>query len=304
MNKKELMDRIKEAIPDISFQVVTKNNGVRKLACRIPVGDESGIRVTPLIYVDDILSSGGTIENVIEFINAIRVNPETNEISSAIQTVDRDYILENCFVRLINREWNSEQLKNSVYLPYLDLAVVARIEIESPSTQIVSGSITRDMCEGLGIDPNDILFMAIERTKETGGFTIRTLTEVLGCAVDPGGDDYLYVGSNKNIHNGAVLLYYTDILGEFADKIESNLFIAGSSIHELMIMPEKKCFNPNDFRDILKTVNDKEQAITKEEVLSNNLYKFDRSTREVMIFEEGKEQCCTACLSNVRIANR
>lgn len=283
MNKNEIMDRIKEAIPDISFQVVTKNNGIKKLACNVPVNSNGESKVNQLLYVDDILSNDGTIDDVIHIIKMVKGNPEYESITEFLNTVDKDYIMNNCFIRIVNREWNSDRLNDAVYLPYLDLAIMVRIAIESRSDHMISTTATHSICEAFGIDQNDLMFRAIERTKDISDFKIVSLTDLLKIPLQGAP---LYVGIGNNRYSGAEILYYTDILKEFADKMDSDLLIVGSSIHEIMIMLEKSGISSTDFRDILRHCNNDENVVSKEEVLSNNLYKFDRKLREVVIFEE------------------
>lgn len=56
-------------------------------------------------------------------------------------------------------------------------------------------------------------------------------------------DCQLYVLTNDCRINGAACMLYENVLKDFADSIESNLYILPSSIHEVIILPKFAMFN-------------------------------------------------------------
>jgi hypothetical protein len=80
----------------------------------------------------------------------------------------------------------------------------------------------------------------------------------------------MYILSNEKGIHGASSLLYMDVIREFAELLNSDLFILPSSIHEIILMPVK---NPNDkekLQRMVKEVND--ILVPLEEVLSDNVY--------------------------------
>lgn len=66
-----------------------------------------------------------------------------------------------------------------------------------------------------------------------------------------------------------------------ADKLDSDLYIIPSSIHECLILPEQEDICGDDLKKLVRTVNDTEVA--DDEILSYNIYKYSRAGRSVTI---------------------
>ena len=89
----------------------------------------------------------------------------------------------------------------------------------------------------------------------------------------------MYVLSNSTRLYGAGAILYDDILKEFADKKQSNLFILPSSVHEVIIIPDKDHITKTKLQGMVKEVN--ETQVAEQEVLSDSVYYFDRNTNKI-----------------------
>ena len=85
-------------------------------------------------------------------------------------------------------------------------------------------------------------------------------------------------------------MLYPETLEEFADKNEANIFVIPSSIHEVILIPDKEndeqgseewIRKTSELRNIICMVNREE--VSADEVLSDNLYYFDRSQKKIKI---------------------
>ena len=99
------------------------------------------------------------------------------------------------------------------------------------------------------------------------------------------GGSEIYVASNKKRLFGANCLMNGAILQELAGRTGCSLIIFPSSIHELVIIPQKDgsedCMNPVDVQAINIT------KVPRDEWLSNSIYRYDRGRQEVSIYKEG-----------------
>lgn len=283
LNREEVINYLKGLNNDISFRVVTKNNGVKKLACIIP-SEKDGNKFSAVVYIDDILKRVKSLDHV-KMVYEAAIKAVTDISFNRIESIiDRDYILNNSFVQLINREMNEEILANAVWRPFLDLAIVARVKCFKTDSAINSTIITKDICSLLGLDHDELINTALKEVKEADDFRVFSMAELLG-GPSSSNNTLLKTASRLNHPNGATVLLRTDILKDLADRLNSDLMIAGSSTDEIMIFPYGRGIDEKDFLDILRDVNNDENAVEKDKILTNNLYHFDRNTSTLSIVE-------------------
>ena len=85
----------------------------------------------------------------------------------------------------------------------------------------------------------------------------------------------MFVLTNESRLNGASCMLYDNVLKEFADSVESDLYILPSSIHEVILLPKREIYNINDLKSMVHEVNAEEVA--PDEVLSDQVYTYDRA---------------------------
>ena len=99
----------------------------------------------------------------------------------------------------------------------------------------------------------------------------------------------IYVLSNESGMYGAGTIFYPDVLKEIADNMETDLFIITSSVHEALIIPNPNCnVDVEELREMIKEVN--ETAVKDEEVLSDNLYMYDRDSDRLLAVGGGVQE--------------
>lgn len=102
-------------------------------------------------------------------------------------------------------------------------------------------------------------------------------------------EDIMYVLYNKMQVYGAAYLFDEKTMATVAEKLQGNLYIIPSSIHELMIVPESAALSPDDLRSSLMVGN--QATVTPEELLSDEIYYYNRKAGTVEIIPEaGIEQ--------------
>ena len=94
-------------------------------------------------------------------------------------------------------------------------------------------------------------------------------------------DDDMLVLSNRQCNLGAHVMLYQDELLSFANKLNSDLYIIPSSIHELLVRPLSSGFSADMLKFTISSVND--ECVSPNEFLSNNLYLFSKDTGEITI---------------------
>lgn len=91
-------------------------------------------------------------------------------------------------------------------------------------------------------------------------------------------DEPMYILTNEEKMQGAGLMLCDEVLNEVRKKI-GNFWIAPSSIHELVIIPQKFC--PFEKEEIVNMVTDiNGSVVDRDERLSNNAFFFDGRIHE------------------------
>ena len=84
----------------------------------------------------------------------------------------------------------------------------------------------------------------------------------------------LFILSNQSGINGAICMLYEGVLKEFAEKIDTDLLILPSSIHEVLIHRYGEDLDVEVFKNMVRSVN--ENDVPKEDILSNSVYVYTR----------------------------
>ena len=84
----------------------------------------------------------------------------------------------------------------------------------------------------------------------------------------------MYVLSNKTGLNGASAMLYNGLIEQFAEKVNSNLYILPSSIHEVILMPYNEEYEIEELKKMVKEINSTQ--VPKGDVLSDSVYIYQR----------------------------
>ena len=71
---------------------------------------------------------------------------------------------------------------------------------------------------------------------------------------------------------------------KFAEKKDCNLFILPSSVHEVLLLPDRGKEDSKMLMDMVRKINREE--VSEEEILSDSVYYYDREKKEIRVLEE------------------
>ena len=84
----------------------------------------------------------------------------------------------------------------------------------------------------------------------------------------------MYVLTNEKRINGAGTMFYDGLLKKFADKIEKDLIIIPSSVHEVILIPKDNEISDEEINEMIGEVNENELETV--EILLNHMYLYCR----------------------------
>lgn len=261
-------------------QRVSKNNQVSMIGLSIGRKDN---HLQPILYLEPYYHSyfkGKELERILCEIGAAYEEYESGFYLEPEKIKSYEYIRGHLFFRLVNYEKNKEQLKDCPYERIEDLAVTYRWIAYRNRDGMASAVIRQRDLQLWGISEEQMKEDAIANTYKIFPPTIRKIQSVIPIHVEEG-DIPIFVLSNGDYMNGASAMIYKGILKDFADHMESNLYILPSSIHEVILLLEEDTDDVNDLFRMVEETN--RTVVDQEEVLSDSVYYYDREKDKITI---------------------
>lgn len=186
-------------------------------------------------------------------------------------------------LRLVNKEGNTEYLKERVYKEYLDFAAVFMVRAAEFKTGRALIPVTKKMLMEWEVTIDGLWEAALENLEEE-----ECIIEDIG-AVLPGdirgrGEDAkIYMCMTLNSSGGAEAILKRGLLKEFAGEYKEQVYILPRSVRETMLV----LYDGKDAGEILRgmmlEINERRKKYAPEEWLSDSVYYYDRERDEVRI---------------------
>jgi len=230
-----------------------------------------------------------------------------------------DKVHKKIYYKLINAGKNKELLNEVPYIPYLDLAIVFYYDCSNELFGNAAILIKNSHLKMWGVDVYELYKEAVVNTPKNNPYEIKTMEEVMkeiliadmkgeleramkketGSESIPLSDECMnrlagqmlrqmddtenqtpmYVLSNTDRVHGAACILYGHLLEDFSKKINDNLYVLPSSVHEMIIIPASFAGKTSELKMMVEEIN--ETQVEEEEVLSNSVYFFNRSTKKL-----------------------
>jgi hypothetical protein len=306
--KKEIIKSLEKRFPDCVIEEIKKEkiNTTLEGLCIKKKGVQNSI--TPIVYVDymyEAYMNGAQVEDIVEGV----YNSVNNEV--VIKSIKKDFFNEenllnnirnNAILCLVNREQNKKRLSDWVNRDFLDLSIIYRLVIKMDNGGMQNTIITQRMIEHCGITEKELFECAVNNTKRLLPSNISTMKEVL-CKTLFEGEDFpdeieedfmgimpyisegydMYVITNKANIYGATAMLFEEVFFELAEKLDSNLYILPSSVHDVIAISDtsEACNGADSLAQIVYEINNEHVSVN--ERLSNQVYYYDRDLREVSL---------------------
>lgn len=272
----------------VTVQEIIKNNNTRLDGLTIL---SNQLNISPTIYLNYYYNQYQKGKSLDEIYQDILLTYEENKPTDCIDIsffTDYEKVKGHIVFKLINFERNHELLDNVPHYRYLDLAIVFNCLLESGTTGSATILIHNHHLAFWHITKDDLYALAMENTPKLLAYDLKNMTEVLkgllktefSSSFDSSSKDFpMYVLSNRSKLNGSGCILYKNLLSDFSRKLNSDLYILPSSIHEVLIIPAKKAASAEELSDMVKEVN--ATQLSNEEILSDHVYYFCRETSKL-----------------------
>lgn len=291
--KEQLTKEIKSILCNeeikIEYRTVIKNNDVKLQSIIIRSKKQP---VSPNIYIDDILldlSSDNSQEKIesaaYKIINVYSdaMQSKGNNFNNTITTEFlKSRLYTHSYIDIVNKEKNKQRLQNCPYIEYLDLAIVYKICIDTSDDGNATILITNNMLESFKISKEELHKIALVNSEKENIITKsmrQVILEITGF-MDIGDNFPMYVIGNDTTL-GVNMLYTYKGIKELADKLESDLIILPSSIHEIIAIEYDDCLTVIDLKEMVSSINI--EKVPEDEVLSDSVYVYRRENEYIEI---------------------
>ena len=297
MNIKEFSEKLKQEVETIlgeEFRIeealISKNNGVMLDALVIKAPD---MNIAPTIYLKSYYESYEEGEDIRSCVHRLvedyhRSVPEGTFDVSFYENYEN--VKKGLSYKLISAGRNSELLKEIPNVPFLDLAIVFYYAFEEEGLPEGTILIKNKHMEMWGVSTEQLMRDARVNAPKSLPGVCTDMCSVLdriypGKAEEifPEGEimPTLYVLSNSRMINGAAVILYPDLLRELSDKLNSNLYIIPSSVHEVICLAKETDDDEMSLKEMIRSVN--KTQLEPQDVLSDSLYIYERDTDKILI---------------------
>lgn len=267
----------------IVIQQVTKNNGIVYDGLFIvdPI-----LNVSPTIYLNPYYHrylNGVSLEDIYaDILMTYQTNLPKQDFDISVFT-DFSKARHRIVMKLISRKRNEALLQDIPYIPYMDLAIVFVCTVTDFLNEYATILIHKEHLKLWNIEPEELYQLAMINSPKLLPYhmeSMETLLNKISCQTFPFLElPQIYILTNHLKIHGASCMIYPGLLGIIAQKLDSNLIIIPSSIHEVLIIPEK-C-NPEEytldsFEEIIQEVNDTQ--LSDDEILGDHAYLYNKDT--------------------------
>ncbi len=300
MNYEEFLDYVKESVSrfmggeyTVTLNKVMKNNGLELTGLVIMKKQQMA---APTIYLDDFYEQynlGREMKEIFEEI--IEIYDENCHKFNMDFTFFMDYhqVKDRVMYKLLNYEQNRQLLEEVPYRRFLDLAVVFYVEINHDDLGYGSVLIHNNHLDVWNITEKELYEAARENTPKRLKYQFSSMEgivdelfgtilhqDILESEDTPGHD--MYVLTNCNMLFGASCMMYEGLIRKISEKLDCNLYILPSSIHELIIIPQDGfAESKKELCALVRYVN--ENQVEQVDRLSDCVYEYIREKDEICI---------------------
>ena len=252
--------------------------------------------VSPVINTEDMYKEyicGRSLDSIINRIDYI-YEMYLKEDFRDIHKINAENAEQCVFYRLINYDMNREMLDSVPHIRFLDLAIIFHYLYNINEDSIQSIRINNKMIDDWQCTAEQLMEMAERNTPVLFPGKLDTMKNVIESLMEREFEEFLsdeeiaerkemYVLSNNQASNGATAILYSNKIKEVSELYQQDIVIIPSSIHEVILLPVKEKEEAVNLHELVENVN--KEHVAKEEVLSDNVYFYDRQKDKLEIFD-------------------
>lgn len=303
------MQNMMEGEAEVSLQDIVKNNGVVLTGLTFT---RKNINISPTIYLEDFYEKyeqGKVLEDIMQEIKEIYERSKLEKDMNMEFFTNYDRAKQKIVYKLIHYDKNREHLKELPHRKFYDLAIVYYYLVDMEEFNNASILIHNKHMENWGVKEDELYRMACVNSPKLLQPKFRGMMDILKELAEEvymykgtmdifnsDGTDIIrefemeiskekdetgmYVLGNLSGLYGAAVILYPNVLEQCADCFESSFYILPSSVHEVILVPDKGQISGEKLREMVCEVN--ETQLEEQDFLSNSVYYFNAQTKGIV----------------------
>ena len=270
---------------EYQLKTMYKNNGIKADVIIISKAGESVGKTFAINYDgadghDEIYNKAWYI--VDDYEKSINVDKNINiDINESLEwKMSKDLVT----FMLVNLKANKERLEHMPHVILSDLAMIFKISIQTEEG-ILTTWVDNDLLAEWDIDINELPEIARQNTMKRHPAIMVALDDIIE-SINPkfkshkrvSGMD-LYFLTNRQLIDGAAVVFYVGLLKNVADYLDSDLILIPSCIHGIIAVKKDDDVDYTFLQCMLIDIN--KNKLPLEDVLSNNLYEYTRQDDKI-----------------------
>ena len=195
---------------------------------------------------------------------------------------DDNLVREQIVLRLMGREGLRNFPDDVVKYSFLDLTCLFSMIVEDPGGD---GMWLGTLRSGAPQLKSAALPQLFTEAVQNSALRLPPVLKGIGDFISPGeitGEDIdnFYVLTNNRFMFGASAILYPGLLRDVAERLQDDLLLLPSSVHEFLLLP-KRDHDPHELQKVVFTIN--RTQVPDKEVLSDSVYCYSRADDTVRI---------------------
>ncbi len=303
--KENIVADIKDYLPEeyadakVQIQDVVKNNDRQLSGLTIRTEDNN---IAPTIYLEDFYKQyqdGADFGDIVQKLADLRVSHEISKGFDTSRITDIDQVKDHIVCKILNADMNKDYLDNKPHTMVEDLAVFYAVDLGGDHTGHMSAPITYGLLEQYGISQDELHQIAMDNLSNSD-IEFRSMRDMLVDMMFPDGIDEndprafmlppeeetptMFVLTNADKINGATCILDTKTMEDISEKIGGDFYIIPSSLHEVIILPDRPDIDKDTLEHMVHDVNAGEVA--PEDRLSDHVYMYDSVEKEIVLADK------------------
>ena len=214
-----------------------------------------------------------------------------------LRILDYEQVKEHLTLRLVNYEKNREILDDLIYRPFLDLALTCRVICPAEENVLRTTAVSYALLDRWGVTEEEVFSQAIDCVRRREPAILRPLRDILtnmdADEVSTSRESDLYILTTRTGISGACALLTSASVEILAERLERDILVLPSSIHEMLLLPDWGEWETSALRKIVKDIN--RNVVAEEDYLSDNVYRYRLADHEFVI---EREAACAETLAD------
>ena len=272
-------------------------NKVNRVMDGITLIDHSAEKnISPTIYINNMYDHYLHTENLQKVLQDAAESMDKAFLEAPQAGIlDMDNARDNIVFQVVNTMQNEDMLRDMPHRDYQDLSIIYRWVVAVDERGIQSTVVRDNLAKQLGMTEADLFKCAVENTRRIFPPMVKSMNDVMRDMMMSDGmpaeiadmmleempaDRTMWIISNDRGVNGACSMLYEDVLHKLAMKLESDLYLLPSSVHECIAV-SVDMGDPYELAEMVNEIN--MSQVSLEERLSNQVYHYDKDARRLTL---------------------